>query len=329
MPDATSSDPIYIAASVDVEEEGLFSGVYARRDPPFANAAHLARLIPLLERGLKPTLFCAYHAFANAAARSAIDRLRDRYPLEIGAHLHHWNTPPLANVPGDPPTLARVPATELDQDLFERKLDALLAVGEDFAGEPIASFRMGRWDLQPRLARALAGRGLLCDASFRPLHAGRSPDKGPDHFLAPTDPFRLNTPDGSIFEIPLTAAPLSPPLKKLPAPLRPGLKNWGALVLLPVQHPLWLMKLTTRLHLARGGRVLSLTWHSSEMMPGGSPTIKTEEDANRLIRKISAWLEWLRDVYGASSLTSAELRPKLWQTAPEAFCDGSVLNFPE
>ena len=86
---------LYLAVSLDVEEEGLFGGRYARRGFSTANTASLARLAPLCERGIRPTLFCAHSVLADSASRPALAHLRDRYGAEIGAHLHHWNTPPL------------------------------------------------------------------------------------------------------------------------------------------------------------------------------------------------------------------------------------------
>ena len=88
-------ETLYLAVSLDVEEEGLFGGRYARRAPRVTNTAQLSRLAPLLERGVRPTLFCAHSVLADPASRAILARLRDASGAEIGAHLHHWNTPPL------------------------------------------------------------------------------------------------------------------------------------------------------------------------------------------------------------------------------------------
>lgn len=308
---------VYLAISVDVEEEGLFSGVYERR-PKIANAPHLVRLLPLLDRGARPTLFCASAALADPRARATIDKLRDRSSLEIGAHLHHWNAPPLE--PGEEAALLSVPASEISDEAFDRKLRRLLREAEIFRGEKIESFRMGRWDLDPRRFPILAANGILVDASVRPLRG--SPTSPPDHFFAPRDPFRVRTGEKEIFEVPQTAAPIHPDLERVPPFMRSGLKNWGVLALLPVEHPLWLMKLTAKTHLARGNKALSLSFHSSEMMPGGSPRLRTEEEVNNLIKKISAWTDWLEDNYDVTSVTMSELRRELIADAPIVSADG-------
>lgn len=80
-----------------------------------------------------------------------------------------------------------------------------------------------------------------------------------------------------------------------------------------------------RLFVARGGRVLSLTWHSSEMMPGGAPHMPDEAAVARLLTKIRSWLAWLRDRWTVRSLSMSELRFELGPQAacpqPEKACD--------
>ncbi len=322
-----SRPDIYLAVSLDVEEEGLFGGQYARRDYSMANTASLTRLAPLYERGVRPTLFCAHSVLAHAPSRQALAHARDSHGAEIGAHLHHWNTPPLTldgphadAALGD--NAASVPAAAVPAPLMAAKLATLMAAGRDFQSAPLTSFRMGRWDLHRSLWPLLAQAGILVDASVRPLHCGVSPLAGPDHFNAPRDPYWVSTPEGRIFEVPLSVTPLLPclpaALRRAAPRLRPGFKNWGALSLLPVYHPLWAMQAITRLFVARGGRVLSLTWHSSEMMPGGAPHLPDAAAVDRLMNKIQAWTDWLMARWNVRCLTMDQLRETLGPAAPES-----------
>ena len=322
-----SRPDLYLAVSLDVEEDGLFGGQYARRGCSTANTASLTRLAPLCERGVRPTLFCAHSVLADAASRSALAHARDRHGAEIGAHLHHWNTPPLTlDGPKADAALAdnaaSVPAAAVSGPLMAAKLASLMAAGRDFQGAALTSFRMGRWDLHRGLWPLLAEAGILVDASVRPLHCGATPQAGPDHFNAPRDPYWVSMPEGRIFEVPLSVTPLLPCLPRLlgrAAPrLRPGFKNWGALSLLPVYHPLWAMQAITRLFVARGGRVLSLTWHSSEMMPGGAPHLPDAAAVDRLMGKILAWTDWLMARWNVRCLTMAQLRETLGPVAPDS-----------
>lgn len=319
---------LWLAASLDVEEEGLFGGRYDCRTPTVGNTSCLPRLAPLLERGLRPTLFCAYSVLTDAASRRELARLRDRHGAEIAAHLHHWNTPPL----DDGPAMRHaVPAATLDAPTFRAKMQHLLAAGKDFQGEDVRSFRMGRWDLHRQHWPVLAELGLTCDASVRPLHGARVDAQGrrvrPDHFAAPRTPYTVRTDCGDILEVPLSVVPILPALpaviRRLPSGLRRraegGFPQWGALSLLPVEHPLPVMQYMTRRFVAAGGRVLSLTWHSSELMPGGAPHMPDETHVARFIVKISRYLDWLSTLGELRYLTMQGIRKEMRQ-APAPAC---------
>lgn len=328
---------LWLAASLDVEEEGLFGGKYVCRAPSLRNTAFLSRLAPLLERGLRPTLFCTHCALTDAPTQAMLARLRDRHGAEIAAHLHFWNTPPLAD---GPDVLSRVPAAALGQGAFRAKLRQLLAAGEAFQGEALRSFRMGRWDLHRHHWPVLAEQGITCDASVRPLHGPAADAHGlrlrPDHFSAPRTPYLVRTACGDILEVPLSVTPLFKTLPalldRLPAALRQpaasSFSRWGVLALLPVEHPLRVMQYMTRRFVAAGGRILSLTWHSSEMMPGGAPHMPDEGHVTRFLEKIKKYIEWLPTIGDLRSVTMQEIRrelPACPAPLPPATADWSVL----
>lgn len=304
-------EPLFVAISLDVEEEGLFGGRYACRRPSVRNTAFLHRLRSLTTRGVRPTLFCAHSVLADEASREHIAAMQEA-GAEIGAHLHHWNTPPLAA--DTPDSLPRVPAAGLSPALLAQKLQTVLTAARSLATAPVVSFRMGRWDAHPQLWPLLTQAGIQVDASVRPLHGKRCAADGlalcPDHFNAPAVPYTIATPCGPLLEVPLSVAPLLPGLpaliRALPAGLRRRVQarfhNWGALALLPVEYPLPLMRLVTQALSFHGIRLLSLTWHSSEMMPGGAPHIPDEAAAARLLGKISRWLDWLESHYDVTYL---------------------------
>lgn len=324
-----SGERVWLAVSLDVEEEGLFCGRYARRHVSTANTAALDRLTPLCRAGVRPTLFCAHSVFRDPASCAVLARMRDECGAEIGAHLHHWNTPPLSLTDDGaslPDWETSVPAACLSPELFAAKLETLLEAGRAALGERPVSFRMGRWDLHAPHWESLARAGVTTDASVRPLHCGKSACAGPDHFDAPSSPYWVAAGGYRVFELPLTVTPLRPwlpgLLRRLPdrpgLALRAGFSHWGALALLPVYHPLWLMRLVTSLYVSRGGRLLSLTWHSSELQPGATPHLPDAAAVDRLLRNISAWLEWLRATYDVRCGTMDELRRELGPGAPVA-----------
>lgn len=296
-------EKITVAVSLDVEEEGLFGGRYDCLNTPLLNLEHLHKLAPLIDLGVRPTLFCAWPVFHNQCAKIA------SLPgdLEIGAHLHWWNTPPLPD--NCPDLLYSVPAASLSPDQFTAKMENILTAGRACTGRPVRSFRMGRWDLHRWMLPILARLGLHCDASVRPLHRRMDNGHGPDHFHAPADPFYVDTAEGRILEVPLTVIPLFRFIKQIPPRLIPSLTRWGALALLSIYHPLWLLQLTAWMHIQRGGKVLSLTWHSSEMMPSGAPHMPSEQKVDAFLAKMEAFFRWLLAHYDVEWVHISDL----WQ----------------
>lgn len=318
-----SRKKVTVTVALDVEEEGLFSGRYERRFPSLRNIPYLVSLTPLLERGVKPTLFCAWPVFHDSGARKVLDGLRAKFTVEIGCHLHYWNTPPLVEGP-DPelePVYHEVATARLNPVIINAKLEELTGRANDFNSAPTSSFRMGRWDLHRIQWPLLMNCGIKCEASVRPLHAGRQADK-PDHFAAPQDPYRLVNAQGSIFEIPLTVVSYIPGIEALKqnaffaSVIKRDFRHWGALPLLAVEYPLSILKLVTLMHLHKGGRNLSLTWHSSEMMPGGVPHMPDRKHVDHFLKKMEAYLDWLETRFDVEYETMDGLRQRLERTAP-------------
>lgn len=297
---------LYVNLSLDVEEEGLFSGYYKARDPGVKNVSLLPALAPITrEFGVPLTLYCSWAIFNDAAARNVLTKMSDELGAEIGAHLHHWSTPPFLD---DPENRTPARTDKLPGEILEKKLDALLAAGEAFRGSPITSFRMGRWDLKRALLAPLAERGIKADSSVCPLRV--FPDDGPDFFLAPADPWRVPLPDGrSMLEIPVTQIPLWRPLARLwnRAPVRDSFHFFGAISPNPFWHSPFINRLAAKLHASRGGRVLSLFWHSSEMMPGGSPATPDKAAADATLKRIFAYFRWLNENFDVRGVTAAQL----------------------
>ena len=304
---------LFLAVSLDVEEEGLFSNQYDVLNVGVSNTAALERLIPFLNMGIRPTLFCAYSVLKDPSSRAILTKLKES-GCEIGAHLHHWNTPPLST---NQASLSSVPASAVDDEIFAEKLAAVLELGASLANQAITSFRMGRWDLHQNRFPILARLGIRTDASVRPLHGKKWKSSEPDHFTAPREPYFVPTEYGNIFEVPLTVTPILQclpklidklPNKKISNFLKATMHYWGALAMLPVYHPLFAMTTITTLAVARGLDVLVLTWHSSEMMPGATPHLPSSASVEQLLTKIKKYLIWLNQHYTVTSVTMEELR---------------------
>jgi hypothetical protein len=75
----------------------------------------------------------------------------------------------------------------------------------------------------------------------------------------------------------------------------------------PAWFPLQSMKLAVRLHRARGGKVLNMFLHSSELKPGATPSFRTERAVNSLVEKIRRFLKWLVSTGPVEGVTLSEL----------------------
>lgn len=307
-----SKSKLTVIISLDVEEEGLFSGSYRPTGCGVENIALLRKLSPLThDLGFPLTLFCAHTVFTNTVACNHLAYMRDQCQAEIGLHLHHWSTPPIENenVLSKP-----VPSDRMPSALLQKKLQNLMRAGTSFQGAPLTSFRMGRWDLKKILRPLLSDLGITVDSSVCPL---RAYPQGPDFFLAPADPYWADT-QAPLLVLPITQIPVFPALTKIwyglfrhNQTILDTFHFWNVASANPVWHNPHVMRLATRMHSRRGGKVLSLFWHSSEMLPGGSPNIPDENAAQRLIDKIYDFLGWLNEHFDVEALTAAQYYEKV------------------
>ncbi|MBI4643887.1 MAG: hypothetical protein HY743_09270, partial [Deltaproteobacteria bacterium] len=256
-----------------------------------------------------------YQVARDPAAREVLYYWRDRYGTEIGAHLHPWNTPPFADLSEPEP----VRSEKIPLPVLKEKLANLVSAIQEGLGVTPRSFRMGRFDWGPKLLSLLPEMGFQVDSSMVPLTQKVG---GPDYFLASADPFRLLVPGAAgatLVEVPLTMIPVCPAAARLvyrlsaalPEARGERLREWFHYVLAAGIHPVWFplpsMRLAVRLHRGRGGRVLNMFLHSTELAAGGNPQIPTEAAVERLVQKIRSFLTWLKKTGPVQGVTLSEL----------------------
>jgi hypothetical protein len=265
--------------------------------------------------GIRPTLLCTYSVVAQKRNQDLLLDLQEKWSAEIGAHLHHWNTPPLKELPYRQP----VPSELMDVQLLTAKLEALLDAIRHMGIVP-SSFRMGRFNMGPRMFSVIEKAGILADSSIAPM---RRYYGGPDHLAAPTDPYfpdalePTRAGNSKILEVPVTILPV---LRRLGAffqgirsqePMKDRISwiaaNIGSLPAQPMWTGLRRLKTAVRVHRNRGGEVLTIFFHSSELMPGGCPEHKTQKDVDRFLRKLDGFFSWLHNSLQIQSVTLAKL----------------------
>lgn len=289
--------------TVDTEGDDLWS---RPRQITTRNARYLPRFQALCERfGYKPVYLANYEmAMSDAFVEFGRDVLA-RDAGEIGMHLHAWNSPPLVPLTGDDfrhqPYLIEYP-----DHVMRDKIRLLTHLLQDRFGRPMASHRAGRVGFDDRYAAMLIAEGYRVDCSVTPgvdwsgmpgAPGGRG---GTDYTGFPTQPYFLSADDiarpavEGLLEVPVTvhAGELYrrlpwlyrvPLLRTLLQRFSPGL-SWVC----PGENGLDGMLRAAVAARAAGHPHIELMLHSSELMPGGSPTFRTGPDVERLYDQLEA-----------------------------------------
>jgi hypothetical protein len=256
--------------------------------------------------GIPPTYLITSEIAADPRAIQFLHPLVEAGKAEVGAHLHPWTTPPYLDRPGlgFNDDLHLFPS-ELPKDLLRAKCVYLTEQIEAAIGKRPTSFRAGRFGFDQEHAEILAELGYLVDSSVTPLISwsntpGLTRKGGPDFSDKPAYPFEIQTRNShKLFEIPITILITNKFLQKHLGWLRAyqwlqGKQNGRFIRLnwLPAQ-PVWLRPLpdTSLRRLCKGWSTADamkmpaavMMFHSSELMPGGSPYRLTEETVQRLL----------------------------------------------
>ncbi len=306
-----------VAVTIDVEEEGLFSGSYSSGITSSTNVKHLWRLDPIFsEFGIRPVLLVSYQVARNHECKQILSRFQSRWNAEIGAHLHHWNTEPLYELDVRQP----VPSELIPKGILESKMKNLTRELADLSGTRPLSFRMGRFNLGPKMFSIVEAMGFMVDSSIEPL---RSEYGGPDHLMAPSDPYYpdpanpVKTGTSRVLEAPVTinaafgnAGALLERSRSLGIIRNDRIMNLAAsMVSIPAQ-PAWVglnaSKAGVMFHTMKGGRFLTIFFHSSELAPGLNPLHPTEEAVHKFLRKLKRFFRWLVEKYDTRFVTLGE-----------------------
>jgi len=294
--------------TIDTEGDNLWA---RPRDITTRNAEFLPRFQRLCERhGLRPTYLVNYEMAESPAFCEFGRDMLARGRGEIGMHLHAWNSPPLVPLTEDDyhhqPYLLEYP-----EAVLQEKVRFMTGLLEDRFGVKMASHRAGRWGMSPAYARALVANGYLVDSSVTPhvSWAGKKGDPrgrgGTDYSLYPERPYFLDLQDLSrpgaspLLEVPVTILSRRRPLLRL---LPPSVRS-ARLVKRVIDRVLpadWVMPTRTNAGrmpsvlpraLGLGRDYVEFVLHSSELMPGGSPSFPDDSGIARLYERLEALFE--------------------------------------
>lgn len=280
------------------------------------NTRFLPRFQSLCERfGFKPTYVCTHEiAQDDGFVEFGRDAIK-RSTCEIGSHPHAWTCPPIKQLTSND-MLYHPWLIEFPESLMREKLRALTDLLEERFEVKMYSHRAGRWGFNATYANLLDESGYEVDCSVTPFlrwsvgeRAAGEPDevKTVDYRFFRTEPYYLDAEDISqagslsLLEIPVTVIGHYSKLvfaiySRLPGRILPGVVrrvcgrpySWFR----PDSVYRELMRVA-EIKVAEKADYIMFMLHSSEFMPGGSPTFKDEKDIERLYDDITEAFEYL------------------------------------
>lgn len=318
--------PVFLLG-LDTEADDQWSRD-GRKNLSVRNAEQLPRLQALCRQfGVRPT-YLVTHEMATRPESSAVLRsLVEGGDCEIGAHLHPWSSPPYREQ-----DLAGTYPSQLPDDLLERQLRELTGAIREHIGVQPATYRAGRLGMDGRQLRHLETLGYLVDTSVDPLFNERH-QGGPSFPGAPLAPYHpdrddLSRPGSSpLLEIPVSSAtrPFLPKrVEAWYAALPP--RRWRPLLRRAGIRAVWLrpsFSSAAEAHalarglVARGVPTLNMLFHSSELLPGGSPYYATAAAVDGLFDALARLFELVIKELGAEGRTYSAYA-KSAQASPRA-----------
>lgn len=299
-------------ASVDTEED--IWGWSPNTPITAANVAELPHLLRFFQRlRIRPTFFVSYQVLHDPSARAVLRELAREDGVDIGCHVHPWNTPPFDHSGRDTMLCHYAPEVQAAKILTVTRLI------EDLLGRRPTSFRAGRFGFGAATAACLVEQGYSVDSSVTPYFDWRSYDDGPNYVGAPLHTYRINPevgvtthdPRGKLIEVPLTSGysrmsayswkTLSGVLDR---PVAKATHLGGAcarllglrrVILSPEPHSVSdMLALSTRA-LAAGVDHLHLFFHSSSLIPGLTPFTPTRHHVQELYGRVEQLLVRLEE----------------------------------
>ena len=290
--------------TVDTEADNQWKA----KDLKLDNIDYLPRFQSLCEKyEFKPTYLLSYEVVASNKIAS-LKKWQDNGLAEIGAHLHPWSTPPYED--NNNQKIHTYPHELENQLLFDKLKNLTDLISQKFEQAPI-SFRAGRWGFADNVAKNLKLLDYKIDCSITPKidwsKTLGDPDKngGPDFRFSPVVPHDL---DG-LLEVPMTILFTGVCKKENSFCSKIFLKLPDGLIKKVVNKIFFRQKWLRAFHnsnnkdweliynSARKNNlpVLEFMIHSSELMVGGSPYSKTEEQLERVYKQIENMFSYFKN----------------------------------
>lgn len=273
----------YFIITIDTEGDNIWNykpdnNVLLR--PKVENAAYIERFQILCEKyNFCPTYLVDYEMAQSDVFTAFGKSLLRRKKGEIGMHMHAFSTPPFFKL-DDKRGKGLAFAGEYPMHVLYKKMEYMTKTLEDKFQIRIASHRGGRWYLDNRIINCLDKLNYLVDCTVTPrvnweMTKGQTYNSnGSNYTKYVSKPYRIK--DTKMWEIPVTIYKCREGFHYKPNLLwmRPDGKNTKKLIqvikrnrMLPIGY-------------------LEFMLHSSELMPGASPTFRTKQHIEMLYQEL-------------------------------------------
>jgi glycosyltransferase involved in cell wall biosynthesis len=323
--------PPILIVMVDAEAEFDWDGPFLRTLVSVRNLEQQIIAHHVFDRlNVRPTYLVDYAVATQSEGYEPIRELLRSGRCEIGTHLQPWENPPFAEEPSVRTSFNHNLPAWLQKAKLERLTDAIVT---NFGVRP-TTYRAGRYGVGDEIAWILASLGYQIDVSVLPGHDLRR-RHGPDFRRAFNQPYWFGS-DRELLEIPLTTGfagmlargddPQVFDASVYTAISQPEATKWHLpgvfarlgllerITLTPEGMSIQELKRLTRLLLRRGQRVFTFNYHSSSLLPGYTPYVRTRADLDRMIGTIDEYLHYFIEEVGGITMTPTEflasLRPE-------------------
>lgn len=310
----------YFLITIDTEGDNLWgkpSSITTK------NAEYLYRFQELCEEyRFKPTYLTNYEMVSNQVFIEFARDVIKRDTGEIGMHLHPWNSPPLIPLTMD--DFSTQPyLIEYNEQIIRQKIEYMTKLLEDTFQINIVSHRAGRWAINEYYVKVLQELGYKVDCSVTPLINWSSQKGNPggrggaDYSSFPDKAYFLDIDNvwkkgkSNILEVPMTVIPTDSTVSEV---INYKCKNTklmkrfvnkffpSCFMLRPNGKNLYsLLKIIDKV-IDNKGDYAEFMLHSSEFMPGGSPTFKCKSDVERLYRDLRILFHSVHESFNGATM---------------------------
>jgi len=314
----SDSQPL-LTVVIDTEEEFDWAAPFNRDNRLVNNISHQHLAQDIFRKyNIVPTYCIDYPVVENDAAIGLLSDWAQKGECLIGTHLHPWVSPPYKEeVNGFNSYAGNLPYA-----LEQEKLATLTDLIEQRTGRRPVLFKAGRYGAGPNTARILKELGYQVDLSVV-ADTDFSHDGGPNYIGLPTQPYWFDVEDTKILELP-NCRGYDGLLAKWGSFFYPklagaeGLRSLMAGVLVKTglleRIPLTPEGIRAEDHIRMvrrmseiGQNYFNYAYHSSSLMIGGSPYVKTEQDLKIFLQDMDVFFDFFLNELGGAHKTPLEM----------------------